>query len=75
MFKGYDPHNLGIHSTGIEEMDALSLNYWLSNFVMESVKKGGQSCSPKAVNGIVCGVQRYLEEKNGAEAFTCNPFS
>ena len=55
-------------------MALLSLNYWLSNFVMEVAKKGGESYPPKTVYGIACGVQRYLEEKDVAEAFTCIPF-
>ena len=74
MFKDYHLHNVGVLSTRIEEMDALSLNYWLSNFVMEVAKKGGESCPPKTVYGIACGVRRHLEEKDGAEVFTCNPF-
>ena len=46
MFKDYDLHNAGVLSTRIEEMDALSLNYLLSNFIMEiaNLKKGGESC-------------------------------
>ena len=39
LFKDYDLHKI---STGIEEMDALSLNYWLSKFVMEVAKKTGE---------------------------------
>ena len=35
LFKDYDLHKVATVSTGIEEMDALSLNYWLSKFVME----------------------------------------
>ena len=32
-------------STGIEEMDAVSLNCWLSKFVMEVAKKTGELCN------------------------------
>ncbi|XP_078363943.1 uncharacterized protein LOC144648189 [Oculina patagonica] len=49
-------------------MDALSLNYWLSKFVMEVAKKSGERYPPKSVYGIICALKRYLEEKNGSEA-------
>ena len=42
LFRDYDLHNFASVSTGIEEMDALSLNYWLSKFVMEVAKKTGE---------------------------------
>ena len=35
LFKDYDLHKVATVSTGIEEMDAFSLNYWSSKFVME----------------------------------------
>ena len=38
LFKGYDLHKVAQLSTSIEEMDAVTLNYWLSKFVMEVAK-------------------------------------
>ena len=35
LFKDYDLQKVATLSTGIEEMDTLSLNYWLSKFVTE----------------------------------------
>ena len=32
LFKDYDLHKVATVSTGIEEMDALSLNYWFDEF-------------------------------------------
>ena len=55
-------------SADIAGMDALSLNYWLSKFVMEVAKKFGGRYPPKTVYGIICALKRYLEEKNGSEA-------
>ena len=49
-------------------MDALSLNYWLSKFVMEVAKKTDERYPAKTIYGIVCGIRRHLEEENGAEA-------
>ena len=66
--KDYALHEVAVLSTRIEEMDALSLNYWLSKFVMEVAKKCGERYPPKTVYGIVCGIRRYLQEKKGAEA-------
>ena len=31
-------------------------------------KKNGERYPAKAIYGIVCGIRRHLEEKNGAEA-------
>ena len=42
LFKDYDLQKVATVSTGIEEMDTLSLNYWLSKFVMEVAKKTGE---------------------------------
>ena len=43
LFKGYDLHKGAQLSTSIEKMDAVTLNYWLSRFVMEVAKKSGKS--------------------------------
>ena len=67
LFKDYDLHKVATVSTGIEEMDALSL------IVMEVAKKTGERYPAKTIHGIVCGIRRRLEEKNGAEAL--NPRS
>ena len=40
-------------STGIEEMEALSLNCRLSKFVMEVAKKTGERYPAKIIYGIV----------------------
>ena len=51
-------YKVGVFSTRIEEMDTLSLNYWLSKFVMEVAKKCGERYPPKVVYGIVCSIRR-----------------
>ena len=38
---------------------------------MEVAKKSGERYPAKTIYGIVCGIQRHLEEKNGAK--TLNP--
>ena len=73
LFKDYDLHKVATLSTGIEEMDALSLNYWLSKFVMEVAKKTSERYPAKTIYGMVCGIRCHLEEKNGAEAL--NPLN
>ena len=64
VFKDYEPHKV----CALSAMDVLSLNYWLSKFVMEVVKKSGERYPPKSVYGIICSLKRHLEEKNGSEA-------
>ena len=68
LFKDYDLHKVTALSAYIAGMDALSLNYWLSKFVMEVAKKSGGRCPSKTVYGIICALKRYLKEKNGSEA-------
>ena len=68
LFKDYDLHKVTTLSADIAGMDALSLNYWLSKFVMEIAKKFGGRYPPKTVYGIICALKFYLEEKNGSEA-------
>ena len=69
VFKDCDLHKVGVLSTPIEEMDASSLNYWLSKFVMEIHARSKKVCRknnprpPKTVYGIVCGICCYLEKK------------
>ncbi|KAL9962198.1 hypothetical protein ACROYT_G031280 [Oculina patagonica] len=68
LFKDYDLHKVTAVSADIAGMDALSLNYWLSKYVMEVAKKSGERYPPKSVYGIICALKRYLEEKNGSKA-------
>ena len=67
LFKDYDLHKVTALSADITGIDALSLNYWLSKFLLEVAKKSGGRYPPKAVYGIICALKRYLEEKNGSE--------
>ena len=68
LFKDYDLHKVIALSADIAGMDVLSLNYWLSKFVMEVAKSSDGKYPPKTVYGIICVLKRYLEEKNGSEA-------
>ena len=68
LFKDYDLHKVTALTADIAGMDVLSLNYWLSKFVMEVAKTSGGRYPPKTVYGIICALKRYLEEKNGSEA-------
>ena len=57
--QGYDLHKVAQLSTSIEEMDAVTLNYWLGKFVMEVSKKSGERYPLNTIYGIICGIQRY----------------
>ena len=63
LFKDYDLHKVTALSADISGMDVLSLNYWLSKFVVEVAKKSGERYPPKTVYGIICALKRCLEEK------------
>ena len=61
VFKDHELHKVCALSADIAAMDVLSLNYWLSKFVMEVAKKSGERYPPKSVYGIICSLKRYLE--------------
>ena len=50
----------------MEEIDVLSLKYWLSTFVMEVAKKSEERYPPKIVYNIICGIRRFLREIKGS---------
>ncbi|KAK3754762.1 hypothetical protein QZH41_010325 [Actinostola sp. cb2023] len=52
----------------IEDMDDVTLNYWLSKFVMEVAKESGERYPPKTVYGIIASLKRHLADINGSEA-------
>ena len=68
VFKDYELHKVCALSADIPAMDVLSLNYWLSKFVMEVAKKSRERYPLKSVYGIICSLKVHLEEKNGSEA-------
>ena len=55
-------------SCEIEDMDAISLNYLLTEFVMEVAKDSLERYPPRIVFWIVCGLKRHLGDKNDDEA-------
>ena len=69
VFKDYDFHLVCSVEDNLEDMDALSFNYWLAKFIQEVANKKGSRYSPRMLYGIVCGLKRHLEEVKGASAF------
>ena len=69
LFKGHDLHKGAQLSSSIEEMDAVTLIYWLSKFVVEVAKKSGERYPPKTVYRIVCDALVFdiLHEKKSWE--------
>ena len=57
----------------IENMNAKSLNYWLCKFVQEVANKSGGRYPSRTLYNIVCGLKRFLVEKNGEGAL--NPLA
>ena len=53
LYKGYKLHKVAQLSTSVEEMDAVTLNYWLSKFVIEVAKKSGERHPRNTVYEIV----------------------
>ena len=70
LFKDYELHKVNSVSCEMEDMDAISLNYWFTKFVMELkvAKDSGERYQPRTVYAIVCGLKRHLGGKNGDEA-------
>ena len=54
----YELHKVNPVRGEIEDVDAISLNYWLTKFVMEVAKDSGERYPPRTVYKIVCGVRQ-----------------
>ncbi len=50
--------------TNIVNMTTESLNFWLSRFIQEVVKANGERYPARTLYGIVCGLNRYLQEES-----------
>ena len=68
VFKDYDVHRVQSLEEKLEDLDSLSLNYWLTKFVQEVANKNGGRYLSRSLYGIVCGLKRYLEDVNGGNA-------
>ena len=63
LFKDYEVQKVQPLSTPLIEMDAMTLNYWMSKFVQEVSKSPQERYPPKTLYQIVCGIRRDLIEK------------
>ena len=68
MFKDDVFHRVQSFEQKLEDLDSLSLNYWLANFVQEVANKNGGRYQPRSLYGIVCGLKQHLEDVNGGNA-------
>ena len=74
LFKDYQWNEVSpLDAKNIEDMNASTLNYWLSKFVMEVCKENGERYPPKTLHGIVAGLKRHLQDLNGPESL--NPLN
>ena len=64
LFKEYDLHKVQSLEIPLLQMDALSVNYWLTKFVEEVAKPSKERYPPKTLYQIVCGLRRFMEENN-----------
>ena len=49
------------------EMSVLSINYWLTKFVLEVAKPSKERYPPKTLYGIISGIRRFLAEQKPSE--------
>ena len=69
VFKDNDFHLVCSVEVNLEDMDALSFNYWLPKLIQEVANKKGGRYPPRKLYGVVCGLKRHLMEVKGASAF------
>ena len=69
VFKEYELDKVQPLTRPITEMDALTLNYWLSKFVQEVAKCSKDPYPPKTLYHTVYGIRRFMVEKNPAIEF------
>ena len=65
---GFDLDTVESLETCITEMNARSLNFWLTKFVQEVRKVDEERYPSRSLYSICCGLQRYLEDINGGDA-------
>lgn len=68
-FKDYgDLYKVQSLSIDLADTDANALNYWLGKFVLEVANSEGKVYPARTLYGIICGIQRQLEETVGSKA-------
>ena len=55
VFKDYDVHRVQSLEEKLEDLDSLSLNYWLTKFDQEVANQNGGRYPSRSLYGIVCG--------------------
>ena len=68
VFKVYDVHCVLSLEEKLNDLDSLSLNYWLTKFVQEVASKNEGHYPSRSLYGIICGLKRYLEDVNEGNA-------
>ena len=48
----------------LTEMNSESINYWMKGFVLEVRKQDGSEYPPRSLYYIVCGLLRFIRDKN-----------
>jgi hypothetical protein len=56
LFKDYETHTVQAVDELLEQMSAVSLNYWLSKFVQEVANKNGGRYPLRTLYQILCGI-------------------
>ena len=64
VFKEYELDKVQPLTRPITEMDALTLNYWLSKFVQEVAKCSKDPYPPKTLYQIICGIRKFGATRN-----------
>ena len=60
VFKDYDVHRELSFEERLEDLDSLSLKFWLTKFVQDVANKTGGRYTPRSLYEIVCGLKRHL---------------
>ena len=60
VFKDYELNRVQALDEKLKEMSAISLNYWLSEFVQEVANKNGGRYPSRTLYQIVCGIKRLI---------------
>ena len=51
-----------VHIPLLMEMDAYSLQYWMTRFILEVRKQNGDEYPPNTLHHLVCGIMRFLRQ-------------
>lgn len=56
-----------VHIPPLTEMDAHSIQHWMTRFILEIRKKNGDEYPPNTLHHLICGIMRFLRQNGNPQ--------